>query len=78
MRKAWAGDPKYVVHFKSIPSASTEARRQASDLVKQSLSAEDYQALISETSNPRWPQYFGYLQALLFTPESMFTNLGVK
>jgi hypothetical protein len=78
IRKAWAGDSKYVVHFKSLPSASAEARKQASELIKQSLSEDDFRKLTGETANPRWPQYFGYLQALLLTPESMFSNLGVK
>lgn len=78
MRRAWAGDSKYVVHFKSLPSASAEARKQASELIKQILTEDDYKKLTEETANPRWPQYFGYLHTLLLTPESMFSSLGVK
>lgn len=78
MRRAWAGDLKYVLHFKSMPTSSIEARKQASNLIKQILSEKDYKNLAEETANPRWPQYFGYLQALPTISETMFSQLNQK
>ena len=78
VRSAWMGNPKYVIHYKSFSTLSVEARKQASEIIKPSLSAEDFQILINETSSARWPQYYGYFLALSFKPESMFSDLGVK
>lgn len=76
MKRAWAGDPKYVVHFRSLPTLPVESRKAVAELVKENLALEDFKDLMANVSSPRWPQYFGYLQALQFPPHSVFSNLG--
>jgi hypothetical protein len=78
LRRAWADDQKYVAPYKSFDSASARARTQATDILKPNISDEDYKNLLAEVPNARWPQYFGYLQDLQSTPESIFSDLGAK
>lgn len=78
IRRAWSGDSKYVEHLKSLLSATVDGRKQASELIKNVFAKKDYEKLIGEASNSRWPQYYGYLFNLLITPESLFENLDKK
>ena len=77
VRKAWAGDPKYVSQLKAVATAPIEVRKQFNEEFKKHF-PNDYPSLKVEVANSRWPQYVGYLFATVGTPEQMFENLGVK
>ena len=49
IRRAWAGDSKYVAPLKSLLHDSPEARKLASDSFKPNLSEDDYKMLIAKT-----------------------------
>jgi hypothetical protein len=75
IRKAWAGDPRYPVQFAALNNLGLKARKKETDSLKSSISADEYQLLAGEISNPRWPQFYVYLLAMKINPAQLFSGL---